>query len=224
MEQMNQQMAQLEKYENPESGIIRTTKINKVLKAIIKLKSIPHESKYNFKERSESLLNKWAPSLGLEGENRGKSDTPALEEKDSTTMIFRRKILVDPAAIVDIAQPNHEGHSRKDELHRTQEINVRRLKRALRGKVCVGLWFDLLDPHAPWDGSMLKLISEALEKSQWPETAVERIARRIIGRIWGKSTLKLDDICEVIRGVDQTVEEKPSNSAEKLMKNGEELQ
>ncbi len=200
MEQMNQQMAQLEKYESLESGIIRTTKISKVLKAIIKLESIPHESEYKFKERSQSLLNKWAPSLELEGKK------------------FRRKILVDSAAIVDIAQPNHEGHSRKDELHRTQEINVRRLKRALRGKVCVGFCSDLLDPHASWDGSMLKLISEALEKSQWPEIIVERMARRIIGRIWDKSTLELDDICEVIRQMDQTIEDKPSNSAEKLKK------
>ncbi|KAK8049160.1 hypothetical protein PG994_010890 [Apiospora phragmitis] len=42
-----------------EVSIIRATKINKVLKAILKLEGIPKEADFQFKPRSQSLLDKW---------------------------------------------------------------------------------------------------------------------------------------------------------------------
>ncbi|EGY22752.1 PWWP domain-containing protein [Verticillium dahliae VdLs.17] len=44
-------------------SIIRATKINKVLKAILKLDSIPKEAEFNFKSRSQALLDKWTKIL-----------------------------------------------------------------------------------------------------------------------------------------------------------------
>ena len=51
--------SQLEAYENLEPAIIRSTKVHKVLKAIVKLSSIPKEEEYNFKKRSAALLEIW---------------------------------------------------------------------------------------------------------------------------------------------------------------------
>jgi len=49
-----------------EVSIIRATKINKVLKAILKLEEIPKESEFNFKDRSQVLLTKWNKILESE--------------------------------------------------------------------------------------------------------------------------------------------------------------
>lgn len=49
----------LENFTGLEASIIRATKINKVLKAILKLESIPQEDEFNFKQRSRTLLEQW---------------------------------------------------------------------------------------------------------------------------------------------------------------------
>lgn len=59
MRQMAEYFTQLESHQDLEENIIRDTKINKVLKGIIKLDSIPKEEVYNFKKRSADLLNAW---------------------------------------------------------------------------------------------------------------------------------------------------------------------
>jgi hypothetical protein len=59
MKHMSEYVNKLEGYADLEVSIIRATKINKVLKAILKLEEIPKESEFKFKERSQSLLEKW---------------------------------------------------------------------------------------------------------------------------------------------------------------------
>ncbi|KAH7133574.1 hypothetical protein EDB81DRAFT_105933 [Dactylonectria macrodidyma] len=59
MKQMSEYITMLENFNDLEVSIIRTTKINKVLKAILKLESIPREDDFHFKDRSQSLLDKW---------------------------------------------------------------------------------------------------------------------------------------------------------------------
>lgn len=59
MKQMSEYVGKLEGYSDLEVSIIRATKINKVLKAILKLSTIPKEEEYNFKTRSQTLLDKW---------------------------------------------------------------------------------------------------------------------------------------------------------------------
>ncbi len=53
----------LENFVDLEMSIIRATKINKVLKAILKLDSIPKEEELQFKKRSQMLLDKWNKQL-----------------------------------------------------------------------------------------------------------------------------------------------------------------
>lgn len=59
MGEMAEYIKKLEGYPDLEVSIIKTTKINKVLKAILKLETIPKEEDYNFKGRSTQLLAKW---------------------------------------------------------------------------------------------------------------------------------------------------------------------
>ena len=80
MPQMSQYIKKLENYEDLEVSIIRTTKINKVLKALVKLNTIPRDEEFSFRKRSVELLGKWNKILGAEPE--GDAGAPA-EEKDS---------------------------------------------------------------------------------------------------------------------------------------------
>ncbi|QUC18204.1 uncharacterized protein UV8b_02445 [Ustilaginoidea virens] len=59
MQSMSDFITILEKFGNLEVSIIRETKINKVLKAILKLVEIPREEEFHFKKRSQTLLDKW---------------------------------------------------------------------------------------------------------------------------------------------------------------------
>ncbi|TGO62949.1 hypothetical protein BCON_0016g00420 [Botryotinia convoluta] len=66
MQQMSEYVNKLEGYADLEVSIIRATKINKVLKAILKLPVIPKEDEFQFKSRSQSLLDKWNRLLASE--------------------------------------------------------------------------------------------------------------------------------------------------------------
>lgn len=68
MADMANHLKALEEDPNLEVSIIRGTKINKVLKAILKIESIPKEEVFNFKSRSAALLSKWNAILGTPAE------------------------------------------------------------------------------------------------------------------------------------------------------------
>lgn len=59
MKSMSEFLAKLETFPDLEVNIIRVTKINKVLKAILKIDTIPKEEEFQFKQRSQTLLDKW---------------------------------------------------------------------------------------------------------------------------------------------------------------------
>ena len=67
--------SQLEAYENLEPSIIRATKVHKVLKAIVKLSSIPKDELYNFKKRSAAMLEVWNKRMEAEGDTAPASAT-----------------------------------------------------------------------------------------------------------------------------------------------------
>lgn len=89
MKSMSDYVQMLENFKDLEVSIIRATKINKVLKAILKLDSIPKEEEFHFKDRSHALLEKWnklmagdgtpAPTTATNGIN-GTSE-PKVDEK-----------------------------------------------------------------------------------------------------------------------------------------------
>ncbi|KAJ5154049.1 uncharacterized protein N7500_009488 [Penicillium coprophilum] len=64
----------LEKHSDLEVSIIRSTKINKVLKMIVKLNSIPRDEEFNFRHRAMNILSSWKNILD--------ADTPGPADKD----------------------------------------------------------------------------------------------------------------------------------------------
>ncbi|KAI1345117.1 hypothetical protein F5Y15DRAFT_410795 [Xylariaceae sp. FL0016] len=92
MQSMSEFLAKLETFPDLEVSIIRVTKINKVLKAILKLETIPREDEFKFKPRSQALLDKWNALLAVEGSApapvtngvNGTSSTAAKSEKEAT--------------------------------------------------------------------------------------------------------------------------------------------
>lgn len=79
MPQMATYIKKLEAYADLEVSIIRNTKINKVLKALIKLNTIPRDEEFEFRKRSLELLSQWNKILGSEPAD---GETT---EKDATT-------------------------------------------------------------------------------------------------------------------------------------------
>jgi hypothetical protein len=61
---MSDFIKKLETYEDLEVSAIRATKINKVLKRLIRLNTIPRDNEFNFRNRSVELLGKWNKILG----------------------------------------------------------------------------------------------------------------------------------------------------------------
>ena len=75
MEGMAEHFNQLEAQKDLEPNIIRTTKIHKVLRAIVKLPTIPREAEFDFKKRSSDLLNSWSSALSTENEGSASAST-----------------------------------------------------------------------------------------------------------------------------------------------------
>lgn len=65
----------LEKHPDLEVSIIRNTKINKVLKMIVKLDTIPRDEEFQFRHRAMGILTSWKSVL--------ESDAPAPSDKEA---------------------------------------------------------------------------------------------------------------------------------------------
>ncbi|KAK0345603.1 hypothetical protein LTR33_003292 [Friedmanniomyces endolithicus] len=90
--------SQLENYDTLEPFIIRTTKIHKVLKAIVKLATIPKEEEYNFKKRSAAMLEIWNKRMEADGEGAPASAVEAKdEEKDEVVPATNGDAKAEPA-------------------------------------------------------------------------------------------------------------------------------
>lgn len=86
MPQMATYIKKLEAYDDKlEVSIIRNTKINKVLKGIIKLNSIPKDEEFSFRERSVKLLGVWNQLLGAEPADSDKKDEKKQPPSPATT-------------------------------------------------------------------------------------------------------------------------------------------
>lgn len=86
---MSKYIEVLEATPDLEGSIIRETRINKVMKQILKLDSIPKESEFNFKSRSQDLLSKWNKAMAADGATNGANGvngakSPTEEKKAGT--------------------------------------------------------------------------------------------------------------------------------------------
>jgi hypothetical protein len=74
---------QLEGYSELEPSIIRITKIHKVLKAIVKLASVPKDDEFQFKKRSATLLETWNKRMESENEALTSAAAPVSESAET---------------------------------------------------------------------------------------------------------------------------------------------
>ena len=82
---MSGYLTKLETYPDLEGSIIRATKIHKVLKAMIRLQSIPQDDEYTFKKRSIDLLSKWNKILAEDPSgNTADKDDDKTDDKPET--------------------------------------------------------------------------------------------------------------------------------------------
>lgn len=81
---LSEYLTQLENIDDLELSIIRQTKVNKVLKALLKIPDIPLESEYKLHERSMNLLQKW--STLPDDRAVGKSSRP-LDDKEVSAQL-----------------------------------------------------------------------------------------------------------------------------------------
>jgi hypothetical protein len=82
---LSQYLKQLEEIPDLELSIIRQTKVNKVLKAILKIDDIPLESEYRFHERSLKLLEQWShlDESAIAKPTKDDIPTPAVKDEAS---------------------------------------------------------------------------------------------------------------------------------------------
>lgn len=82
MATMGTYFEKLEKHADLEVSIIRSTKINKVLKMIVKLNSIPRDEEFKFRERAINILSNWKNILDSDAPLDGGKPTPNGTSKD----------------------------------------------------------------------------------------------------------------------------------------------
>lgn len=128
MKEMANHFTVLEGYKELEVPIIKSTKIHKVLKAILKLDSVPQDETYSFKERSNVLLEVWLKALAdadeanaapapsaANGTAEAKTEEPKAEEArktEDTEMKDAPAVTEPPAAPVEVGAA---GNDAKDE-------------------------------------------------------------------------------------------------------------
>lgn len=117
MPQMSSYVKKLENYGDLEVSIIKATKINKVLKALIKLNTIPKDEEFKFRERSMEMLKKWNKLLGNEpADADDKKDEPATngvhkeEEKEpAATSTATETPAAETTSPAEVAEPVKEA-------------------------------------------------------------------------------------------------------------------
>lgn len=133
MKMMSDYLTKLEGFPDLDVEIIRATKINKVLKAMLKLDNIPKEEEFDFKSRSQALLDKWnqllsdgAPnSAGLEetnGVNGHKAEKASVKEEAKPAVNGTDKADVEePEAAKKESKPEVKPEESKTEVKEGEE-------------------------------------------------------------------------------------------------------
>jgi cell division protein FtsN len=120
MTSMSEYLKQLEAHEDLEAEVIKKTKVHKVLRAIMKLETIPMEEDFNFKKRSSDLLTKWSGALasdpeptaanGVKSEDGEKSESAKDEAPPADKTTDEEKKEDTDAAITETAEKDGDVH------------------------------------------------------------------------------------------------------------------
>ncbi|KAF7594436.1 hypothetical protein BBP40_009256 [Aspergillus hancockii] len=115
MTSMSGYFTKLENYQDLEVSIIRSTKINKVLKMIVKLSSIPRDEEFQFRRRAVDLLSKWKTVLDADT-----TPGPAEDKKKPKANGVHKEDSVDTPARGD-AEAEKEEESRPSKVETKDE-------------------------------------------------------------------------------------------------------
>jgi len=86
MDDMDKHLTDLERFQDLETEIIRESKVNKLLKVILKLKVIPRDEEFKFKERCTKLLAAWNALLAVDEPNGTPAPPPnGVNDKGEST-------------------------------------------------------------------------------------------------------------------------------------------
>jgi len=178
---MSNFIKKLEAYGDLEVSIIRSTKINKVLKALIKLNTIPKDEEYNFRGRSVELISKWNKLLGSADDGAGdKSEKPttngAHEDKEGAKKQVTDKPTEEPeelnkqAQAVGEAPATSEG-AKKDVVHGLTRDAAEEGPAGDKMEITSEDSKDMTKADDPGEAAMTKRPEDALEEA--PATASE---------------------------------------------------
>jgi len=106
---------QLEAYAELEPSIIRTTKIHKVLKAIVKLASVPKDGEYNFKKRSSAMLEIWNKRMESENDNATSTVAGTSEATEAKAAETNGTSAGKDVEMKDVVEEAQEGADKKPE-------------------------------------------------------------------------------------------------------------
>lgn len=82
VDNMDDILRMLENFAELDAGLIRKTKINKVLRGILRLDVVPKDEQYKFLARAQSLLASWSPMLDGVNGDEGQKEEGKEESKD----------------------------------------------------------------------------------------------------------------------------------------------
>jgi hypothetical protein len=125
MAAMSNYIQKLEQYNDLEGSIIRRTKINKVLKAIIKLNTIPKEEEYRFRQRSVEILGKWKHLLESDIPKDEASGSKDAEDEPKSNGVHKKgngkKGSETPASEGKKEDAQEDGETKEDEKIKEDE-------------------------------------------------------------------------------------------------------
>ncbi|PSK60490.1 hypothetical protein B9Z65_640 [Elsinoe australis] len=119
---------QLEQHKDLEAAIIRNTKIHKVLKNILRLDTVPRDDEFNFKKRSQDMLDHWGGALSAPTDGKAeakpatngaaKSEEPAKAEesgaKEETKEETKDEVKEPAEAPVEATNPGNDAGDEAD--------------------------------------------------------------------------------------------------------------
>lgn len=113
---------------------------------------------------------------------------------------MNEKFLVDEHSTFHIAPPNASTHAalyESNEVRYVRSKNIRQLKRLLRDGISHAFDPELLALDAADEVNERWQQAAFPGKKAWPENDVKRAAVQIIGQMWGKTSLDLEDVAAV---------------------------
>jgi hypothetical protein len=170
---------QLENYDNLEPSIIRVTKIHKVLKAIVKLVTIPKDEEYNFKKRSAAMLETWNKRMESDAEV-----VPASATAESKSVSIEGPITNGEAKAESTVEPSKEGaEAREGAEKEVEQQGAEKVVEEAEAKIDENNVekapqdTTMQDAEEPADTPAVKTAPAGIEKAEAGDVTIETVSK-----------------------------------------------